>query len=419
MILPEKAPRAKVFPNPLDTQSLPLNLDMPDRPLHILAALQYYLPHRTGYNLHVQRVAEALVKRGHQVTVLTARHKIELPRDETINGVRIVRLWAPIQVSRGMVMPAYPWAMWRFLKDTDVVWLNLPMLETALIAFQARYMRKRGMVATMHGDLILPDGLFNRFVQGFVFMLYRFFAKRADRIIGYTQDYAEHSYYLKPFGDKVSIIHPPIVIPEPEPHRVQELRAQWQLNGGPIIGFAGRFVKEKRPDLLLRSLEIINQTYPNARVVFAGEHKIAYENTWEEYQPLVQQYHQQLIFLGLITSAQALANFYAACDVLVLPSDTECFALVQPEAMLCGTPVVATDIPGGRVPVRETQMGKLVPKGDSQAMGQAVVDILQNPEQYQYTREKIETVFNFEETVRLYEYYFWQAAQRSSATWSK
>ena len=39
------------------------------RPLSIVAALQYYLPHRTGYTLHVQRVAEALVARGHRVTV--------------------------------------------------------------------------------------------------------------------------------------------------------------------------------------------------------------------------------------------------------------------------------------------------------------------------------------------------------------
>src|SRR5690554_2761332 len=149
-----------------------------DRPLKILVALQYYLPHRTGVPIHVQRVAEALVERGHEVTILTARHHIDLPRDETINGVRLVRLWAPIRVSRGMIMPAYPWAAWGLIRLHDVVWLHTPMLETALMAVLAG-MQGKQVIATHHGDLILPGGLFNRFVRWFTFENYRVLARRA------------------------------------------------------------------------------------------------------------------------------------------------------------------------------------------------------------------------------------------------
>jgi len=380
-----------------------------NRPLRILVALQYYLPHRTGVPIHVQRVAEALVRRGHQVTILTARHSIELPRDETINGVRLVRLWAPLKVSRGMVMPAYPWAAWGLIRLHDVVWLHTPMLETSLLTVLARLQGKR-VVATHHGDLILPPGMFNRFVRWFTFLNYRFMAGRAARLIAYSHDYADHSYYLSPFRDKVSVIYPPIQVPDPDPERVAELRARWQTNGGPIIGYAGRFVQEKRPDLLIRSLEVINRTYPKARVVFAGEYDIPYEDMWERNQSLVQRYREQLIFLGQLSSMQAMANFYAACDVLVMPSDSECFALVQVEAMLCGTPVVMTDTPGGRVPVTVTQMGQIVPRGDWQAMGEAVVEILQNPQQFIKPREVIEAAFNFEETVGRYEKHLRRAA---------
>jgi glycosyltransferase involved in cell wall biosynthesis len=108
-----------------------------------------------------------------------------------------------------------------------------------------------------------------------------------------------------------------------------------------------------------------------------------------------------------------MANFYAACDVLVLPSDTECFALVQVEAMLCGTPVVMTDTPGGRVPVTETKMGKIVPRGDWQAIGQAVIDILNDPANYQKSREAIGTIFNFDETIRRYEQHMRNAVRAS------
>ncbi len=380
-----------------------------ERPLKILAALQYYLPHRTGVPIHVQRVAEALVERGHSLTILTARHSIDLPRDETINGVRIVRLWAPLRVSRGMVMPAYPWAAWGLIRQHDVVWLHTPMLETSLLAFLARRHGKQ-VIATHHGDLILPPGLFNRFVRWFTFQQYRYMAQRAARLIAYSHDYADNSYYLNPFREKTSVIFPPILVPDPDPLRVAELRARWQRDSGPIIGFAGRFVREKRPDLLIRALEVINRSCPNACVVFAGEYDIRYEDTWERHQPLIQRYEDQLIFLGKLESMQAMANFYAACDVLVLPSDTECFALVQVEAMLCGTPVIMTDTPGGRVPVTETGMGKIVPRGDWEAIGAAVVDVVQNPARYVKPREHIERCFSLGETVDRYERHFRGAA---------
>jgi hypothetical protein len=75
------------------------NGNKPDK-LKILICLLYYFPHRTGLTIHVQRVAEELVRRGHEVTVLTARYNQALPRDSIMhNGVRVVRLWAPIHLS--------------------------------------------------------------------------------------------------------------------------------------------------------------------------------------------------------------------------------------------------------------------------------------------------------------------------------
>ncbi len=376
----------------------------PDR-LKILIPQLYYLPHLTGVPLHIHRVASELVRRGHEVTVLTARYLPELKREEVIDGVRIIRLRAVLRVSRGMIMPAFPWAAYRLITASDIVWFGTPQLETSLVAWLAQMAGKK-VVATHHGDLILPNGPFNAFITWMMFRLYKVLARRAGRIIAYSHDYADHSYYLQPFRDKVSVIYPPIVIPQPEPDKVAALRAEWSCEGGPVIGYAGRFVQEKRPDLLIHALDVINRQHPTARVVFAGEYDIKYEDTWQRQQALVQQYRDQLIFLGLLTTMQEMANFYAACDILVLPSGTECFGLVQVEAMLCGTPVVMTDIPGGRVVVRETGMGKLVPSGNWQAIGQAVCDIIKNPEAYICPHEVISKTFNFQETVDRYERHF-------------
>lgn len=383
-----------------------------ERPLKILICLLYYVPHYTGYTIHVQDVAEALAARGHEVTVLCSRHHLDLPRDEVVRGVRIVRLWAPIRMSRGMIMPTYPWALYAFMRKYDLIFTNTPMMETALVALVAQITGK-SIVSTHHGDLVLPAGIGNRIIQSIMFEFFKFMAKRAAKLIAYSKDYAENSYYLTPFMDKVATIYPPIRIPEPTPDRVRDLRAQWSHNDGPIIGYSGRFVEEKRPDLLIKSLEVINQKYPNARIVFAGQFDIPYEDTWEKQQALVQKYKDQLIFLGLITSREALANFYAALDVMVLPSDTECFALAQVEAMLCGTPVVMTDTPGGRVPVTETGMGIIVPRRNHRAIGEAVVKILGDREKYVKPREEITRTFSFEETINRYEKQFYLAAHKS------
>ena len=156
---------------------------MNDDPLKILMAIQYYLPHRTGFTLHVQRIAEALAARGHDVTVLSARYDLDLPRDEqVINGVRVIRLWAPIRVSRGMIMPAYPWAALRLVQMHDVVSLHTPTLETAIYAVYTKLLR-RGLVITHHGDLVLPDGAFNRFVEWATFALYKLAGHSAQHII--------------------------------------------------------------------------------------------------------------------------------------------------------------------------------------------------------------------------------------------
>lgn len=382
------------------------------RKLHIMISLLYYFPHRTGLTIHVQRVAEELVRRGHDVTVLTARYSDKLKRDEDMhNGVRVIRLWAPIHISRGMIMPAYPWAAYLLMKQSDIVSIHTPMMETALVAFLAK-LAGVNVVATHHGDLVLPDSPMNRLIRKTIFSFYQYMAKRAAQLIGYSDDYADNSYYLMPFRDKVSIVYPPIQMPEPRPDNVEKLRSKWRCNGGPIIGYSGRFVQEKRPDLAIKALEFINQAYPDARLVFAGEYDIPYEDTWEREQAIVQQYSEQLIFLGLLEDPQDMADFYAACDVLVLPSDTECFALVQVEAMLSGTPVVMTNIPGGRVPVTATGMGKLAEQGNAESIGQAIVDVLNQPEMYTYPREHIEEVFSFQRTVDQYEQIFMEHARK-------
>lgn len=381
------------------------------RKLKVLMLLLYYYPHSTGLTNYVRMLAEALAQRGHEVTVVASQHAKSLPRGESMrNGVRVVRLWAPLRISRGFIMPTYPWQVYRLIRQHDIVNIHVPLLETALVAFLTGLAGVK-LIATHHGDLILPAGRFNRFITNAMFAMYKQMARRVACLVGYSGDYADNSYYLRPFRDKVRIIYPPVQIPLPDQAQAKQWRESWQREGGPIIGFSGRFVQEKRPDLLISALDVINKQHPRARIVFAGEYDIPYEGTWQRHEALVNKYRSQLIFLGLLRDPQELANFYAACDVLVLPSDSDCFALVQVEAMLCGTAVVMTDIAGGRVPVQLTGMGRLAKAGDAISIGEAVLAVLEDRARYAKPREEIARIFSFDETLNRYEELFLRHAR--------
>jgi glycosyltransferase involved in cell wall biosynthesis len=70
--------------------------------------------------------------------------------------------------------------------------------------------------------------------------------------------------------------------------------------------------------------------------------------------------------------------------VTVLPSlnSTESYGLVHVESILCGTPVVASNLPGIRIPTQETGCGLTFPAGDSQALAKALIRVLSNKQEF-------------------------------------
>jgi len=373
--------------------------------VRILTVLTYYYPHWTGLTAYARLLAEGLASRGHQVTVLTSRYGEELPREEMHNGVRIVRLEPLMRVSRGVIMPSFPFAVYRLIKEHDVVQMHTPLLESPLITTLASRLGKK-VVFTHHGDLVMPSGPFDQFVELVVTWLMKHALKGSARITIHTQDYADNSPFLRPFKEKLVCVLPPVEIPLPIREQVVAWRRELQVENCKLVGFAGRFVEEKGFDFLLKSIPYVLERIPDVKFVYAGEVNVAYESFFDKCRHLVQRWQDHIIMLGLLRDKQKVANFYAMCDVLALPSRTDCFPMVQVEAMLCGTPTVATDIPGLRVPVQLTGMGRLVRPQDEHALAEGLVDMLTNRAQYIKSRQEIEAIFDLEKTIDTYEQLF-------------
>jgi glycosyltransferase involved in cell wall biosynthesis len=112
-------------------------------------------------------------------------------------------------------------------------------------------------------------------------------------------------------------------------------------------------------------------------------------------------------FLGTL-NAEQVAVFFSNCDIHVLPSinNTETFGLVQIEAALCGTPTVASALPGVRMPTQMTGMGTTAPPRDSAALAAAILEVLDHREKYLRPREPIAAQFAPASTAAEYEVIF-------------
>jgi len=77
--------------------------------MKILTVLTYYRPHTSGLTIYAERLARAFAQRGHEVTVMTTQYEKSLPREETMDGVRIIRVPVAARVSKGVLAPTFGW----------------------------------------------------------------------------------------------------------------------------------------------------------------------------------------------------------------------------------------------------------------------------------------------------------------------
>jgi glycosyltransferase involved in cell wall biosynthesis len=349
--------------------------------MKILIVLTYYRPHISGLTIYAERLAKAFAARGHEVTVLTSRFKKELPKEEMVEGVRIVRVPVIFRLSKGVIMPSFGLIANRLVRRTDVIQLHLPQFDAAGISLRGRLLKKPTVI-TYHCDLLMPPGLFNRFANMGVSLMNQLTGLFTHRIVTYTQDYAENSPYLKQYLEKLKIIPPPVVLPFVSQESIKTFSQDHNsLDYHPVIGMATRFATEKGVEILLKALPEVLLEFPNAVVQFVG----TYQNVFSEgaylerLRPEIEKFQASgnWQFLGELDPEQ-MARYYPNLDVLTVPSlnSTEAFGLVQIEAMMNGVPCVTSSLPGVRQPVKIHDMGEIFPIGDSHALALSLIKVL-------------------------------------------
>jgi len=377
--------------------------------MRILTTLTYYRPHYSGLTIYAERLARALAARGHQVTVLTSRYEPSLLPHEMRDGVEVIRPKVWLRVSKGVLMPGIlAWA-WKIARQADIVHLHLPQLDAAPIAALCWLLRKP-VVLTYHCDLRLPHGFVHSVANLVSHLANLVSLGLAQVVITNTRDYAEASPFLRRYLGKLRSIPPPVVLPVIDDQTLEAFQLKADIQPGQrLIGMAARLATEKGVEYLVEAMPEVLKRYPFARVLHMGQYQnvMGEEDYARKLAPLIHSLGEHWTFLGTLTDEELVA-FFQSCEVTVLPSlnSTESFGMVQVEAMSCGTPVVASDIPGVRQPVQMTGMGLVVPPADALAIADALVEILDHPENYQGDSQAVVQRFSPQRIAEEYEALF-------------
>lgn len=207
----------------------------------------------------------------------------------------------------------------------------------------------------------------------------------ADCIIAATS--VEEEQLVRMYGAdpaRIRVIPPGVDLERFRP--IPTAQAKEQLALDPTcrsILFVGRIEPLKGIETLLRAIALVARRHPELVcrmcVPIIGGNPYSIEDNDEMIR--LQELREALGIRDVVTFLGAqdqdmLPYYYAAAEMVVMPSDYESFGMVALEAMACGTPVIASDVGGLAYLVRHGQTGYRVPARDEEALAAKVVRLL-------------------------------------------
>jgi len=209
----------------------------------------------------------------------------------------------------------------------------------------------------------------------------------ADKLIAATP--AEEAQLIKLYDadpNKIAVIPPGVDLERFQPIAKDVAKKRVGIPCGDTnILFAGRIEPLKGIDTMLRAMALIQERRPdvlhNACMAIIGGDPWA--DDLDEEMARLQQLRADLDIHDLVTFLGAkdqdlLPNYYAAAEMVVMPSHYESFGMVALEAMAMGTPVIASEVGGLAYLVKHGVTGYHVPSRDPEALAARIYELLSN-----------------------------------------
>lgn len=333
-----------------------------------------WLPEINGVAMTLSNLANGLLKRGWQVTVVRPRQRME---SSQLSITRLSHFLIP-----GLPIPGY--AGLRFglpvtsrlinawkVQRPDVVhvategplgWAAMKAADTLGIP----------VTTTFHTNFNHYCGHYRiGWLQGLVTRYLRVLHNRAKYTMvpsetskNLLQDEGYRNVEVLGRGVDVALFHPS--------RRNEALRSTWGAAPHDIVAiYVGRMAAEKSLTVVADAFQVLQRKHPNAKMVWVGH--------GPEYKKM-RQWYPQHFFAGAKTGVD-LAAHYASADMFIFPSLTETYGNVVTEAMASGLAVVAYDYAAASAHIKHLKNGLIAPFNDAHAFMENIAYLANNPEQ--------------------------------------
>lgn len=186
-------------------------------------------------------------------------------------------------------------------------------------------------------------------------------------------------------SDRAAVISPGVDLDQFRPMNKAAARAALGLPVGEFqILFVGRIEALKGIDTLIRASQLLvtsgELSRPFRVQIIGGDVEESLEQLGSEMARLRKlvadlNMEQRVHFLGSRRQRE-LPAYYAAADVVVMPSYSESFGMVALEAMACGRPVIASRVGGLAYLVQDGVTGFHVQEGSAEEMAARLAELL-------------------------------------------
>ena len=324
--------------------------------LNILLTTDYFPPHVGGGVEQVTyHVAEELVRRGHQVAVVTL-NTCNASKMENLNGIHVYRA-SPIELTNILgIQSSISTEVVQLMREvclkeqTNVVHANNMYFCTTIAACLNLKPLGIPLVTTLHiGSISELGGIAHYAAALYERSIGRWILRKSNHVVAVSEAVKMYAETLGVDSCKVSVV----------PNAVDTLTfrpfsREDAPDGVVRVGFIGRLISNKGAQYLVEAAPQILHEFSNVQFHVAGDGPMLRELEHRVKQLGVEDSFR---FLGTVPSN---VEFIQSCDILVRPSLTDGMPLTVLEAMACGVPNVATRIGGTPEILHDADTGYLV-----------------------------------------------------------
>jgi len=156
----------------------------------------------------------------------------------------------------------------------------------------------------------------------------------------------------------------------------------------------------KKYKIIMRNTQIVGLNANNANMREYSEYKVGKFHSPNSHKFVDSHYAFGINYIGHIPQKE-LYKYYSQGSVFVMPSIEEGLAMVQPQAMACGLPVICTTNTGGEDIIRNGKDGFIIPIRDIEALKEKLVYLYENPEicrqMGQSAKERVKSGFTWDD----------------------